>query len=89
MFFRESFWICKKHAFLKQNSQTSKEIGVDISIFLGYSIIYRHIVKHCYVFALVSLFNLQNYVSSHAVMAHYQLAGHIENRIFMIRETTA
>ena len=42
-----------------KNSQTSKEIGVDISIFLGCSMLYRHVVKHCCVFVTSSIFNFQ------------------------------
>ena len=92
-------WIRENHAFLQQNSQTCKQIEVDISIFLCYSVLYRHVVKHCFVFVAASIFNPWFYVrlflglwlnvdcaaSSHKVMADYvELAGHIENGIFMI-----
>ena len=41
-----------------QNSQTSKEIGADISIFLGSSVLYWHIVKQSSIFVTASIFNL-------------------------------
>ena len=32
-------------SFLHQNSETSEEIGADISIYLGSSVLYWHVVK--------------------------------------------
>ena len=48
--------------FSLQNSQTSKETGVDISIFKSYSILFRHIVKHYHVFVAASMFNFQFFI---------------------------
>ena len=46
-----------------QNSQTSKEIEVDISVFLGYSVSYCRIVKHSCDFVAVSFFSFQYFVT--------------------------
>ena len=37
-----------------QNNQTSKEIGVDISIFVGTSVLYWHVVKQSFIFLQLS-----------------------------------
>ena len=45
-----------------QNSQTSKEIGLDISIFVGSSVLYWHIVKQSSIFVTASILNLRFFV---------------------------
>ena len=42
-----------------QNSQTSEKIGADVSIFLGSSVLYWHIVKQSSIFVIASIFNLR------------------------------
>ena len=67
-----------------ENSQISKDIEMPISVFISYSVLYRHIVKHPRFFAAASIFNFQLIVSvysktlimacavsSSPVIAHY------------------
>ena len=81
-----------------QNSQTSKEIGLDISIFVGSSVLYWHIVKQSSIFVTASILNLRffvwvfskivDYVAFlHAVMVYYvQLVGYINNELLCFKK---
>ena len=45
-----------------QHSQTSKKIGLGISLFINSSVLYWHIVKQSFIFIAASIFNLQFFV---------------------------
>ena len=57
-FQRQLFWIGGKHSCWTPKRQTFEEIEVDTSIFLGYSFLCWHIVKHSCDFVPVWIFNL-------------------------------
>ena len=74
----------RKHSCLQQSSRNSIEVEVDISIFLGYSVLYWHMEKHLCDSVVVASFNLHFFVtlfsmtlivdcvhSFKAVMVHY------------------
>ena len=67
-----------------QNSQNSKETVVDISILLGFSVLYCHMVQPSSIFVTTSIFNCRSFlpvflkilildcvVLPHSVMVHY------------------
>ena len=54
--FLHRFWIGESMPASHQNSQTSKKIEIDISIFFGYSLLCWRIVKHSCDFIAVSVF---------------------------------
>ena len=88
-----------ENAFLFPTKTVKKQIEVDISIFLGYSGLYWHVLKHSCDFVSVSNFNFNfvrvlsktligDYVVlSQEVMTYYvYLAEHIENDFLCFRK---
>ena len=60
-----------KHAFfIPKLSNLSRNSGRNLNI-LEYSILCRHIVKHCCGYIVASVFNLQIFVFSSTIMSHY------------------
>lgn len=86
--------------FSRQNTQASKEIGIDFSILLGSSVLYWHIGRKLSVFVTTSILNLRFFVwvlfktwivdcavFLYAVMADYiYLAEYIKNGLSLLPE---